>query len=61
MDGAFVASGVPTAFPTITRSQLSIGSRILSGVRGAFFNDRIRAAALYTTRLTNAQLQALTT
>jgi hypothetical protein len=25
------------------------------------FNDRIRAAALYTTRLTNAQLQALTT
>jgi hypothetical protein len=26
-----------------------------------FFNDRIRAAALYTTRLTNAQLQALTT
>jgi hypothetical protein len=28
---------------------------------GAYFNDRIRAAALYTTRLTNAQLQALTT
>jgi len=28
---------------------------------GQFFNDRIRAAALYTTRLTNAQLAALTT
>jgi len=27
----------------------------------AQFNDRIRAAALYTTRLTNAQLAALTT
>jgi hypothetical protein len=26
-----------------------------------FFNDRIRAAALYTTRLTDAELQALTT
>jgi len=26
-----------------------------------FFNDRIRAAALYTTRLTNAELQSLTT
>jgi hypothetical protein len=25
------------------------------------FNDRIRAAALYTTRLTNAELQSLTT
>ena len=28
---------------------------------GAYFNDRIRAVALYTTRLTNAQLAALTT
>jgi len=27
---------------------------------GQFFNDRIRAASLYTTRLTDAQLQALT-
>ena len=26
-----------------------------------FFNNRIRAAALYTTRLTNAELQSLTT
>lgn len=28
---------------------------------GQFFNDRIRAAALYTTRLTNAELATLTT
>jgi hypothetical protein len=27
---------------------------------GQFFNDRIRAAALYTTRLTNAELAAMT-
>jgi len=61
MDGAFLASGVPTVFPTVTRNNLSIGSRIVSGVYGLHFNDRIRAAALYTTRLTNEQLQALTT
>jgi hypothetical protein len=28
---------------------------------GAYFNDRIRSAALYTSRLTNAELAALTT
>ena len=28
---------------------------------GTFLNDRIRAAALYTTRLTNAELATLTT
>jgi hypothetical protein len=32
-----------------------------SATDGAFLNDRIRAAALYTTRLPNDQLQALTT
>ena len=61
LNGGFLASGVPTAFPTVTRNNLSIGCRILSGVYGSFFNDRIRAVALYTTRLTNDQLQALTT
>ena len=60
LNGGFLASGVPTVFPTVTRNNLSIGGRILSGVYGAFLNDRIRAAALYTTRLTNAQLAALT-
>ena len=33
----------------------------LSGTANSQFNDRIRAAALYTTRLTNAELQSLTT
>ena len=61
LNGGFLASGIPTLFPSVTRNNLSIGGRILSGVYGAFFNDRIRAAALYTTRLTNAELAALTT
>ena len=61
LNGGFLASGVPAAFPTVTRNNFSIGGRIFSGVYGAFFNDRIRAAALYTTRLTNAELAALTT
>ena len=61
LNGGFLASGIPTLFPSVTRNNLSIGGRILSGVYGAFFNDRIRAVALYTTRLTNAQLAALTT
>jgi len=60
LDGAFLASGTPTVFPTVSLNNISIGSRILSGTYGSFFNDRIRAVALYTTRLTNAQLQALT-
>ena len=61
LNGGFLASGVPTVFPTVTRNNLSIGCRILTGVYGAQFNDRIRAAALYTTRLTNAELATLTT
>jgi hypothetical protein len=39
-------------------SAINIGA---SAAGGSFFNDRIRAVALYTTRLTNAQLAALTT
>jgi len=39
----------------------ALNRAILGSNDGAsFFNDRIRAAALYTTRLTNAQLQSLT-
>jgi len=60
LNGGFLVSGIPTLFPSVTRNNLSIGGRILSGVYGASLNDRIRAAALYTTRLTNDQLQALT-
>jgi hypothetical protein len=47
------ASGTPPAC-----SQINIGA---SESGAAQLNDRIRAAALYTTRLSNAQLQFLTT
>jgi hypothetical protein len=44
--------------PVPATNAITIGD---SGFSDSFFNDRIRAAALYTTRLTNAQLAALTT
>jgi hypothetical protein len=51
-----------TQTQTFTFSSLT---KITIGVNRAdtalFFNDRIRSAALYTTRLTNAELAALTT
>ena len=60
MDGLFLASGTMANYPSLALSNVSIGSRIFSGVQGNFLNDRIRAAALYTTRLTDAQLAELT-
>ncbi len=60
MDGLFLASGNTANYPSLALNNISIGSRIFSGVQGNFLNDRIRAAALYTTRLTDAQLAALT-
>jgi hypothetical protein len=61
LNGSFLASGTPTAFPTVARNNFSLGTRISTGVYGAQFNDRIRSAAIYTTRLTAAELAALTT
>jgi hypothetical protein len=61
MDGLFLASGTMANYPSLALSNVSIGSRIFSGVQGNFLNDRIRALALYTTRLSNAELAALTT
>jgi hypothetical protein len=61
LDGVFLASGTPTNFPTVALTNMSIGSRISAGVYGAHLNDRIRSLALYTTRLTNVELAALTT
>jgi hypothetical protein len=60
MDGSFLASGTMANYPSLALSNVSIGSRIFSGVQGNFFNDRIRAAALYTTRLSDDQLAELT-
>jgi hypothetical protein len=51
-----IAAATPTFTNQLTR--IDIGSNIGSAPQ---FNDRIRSAALYTTRLTNAELAALTT
>jgi hypothetical protein len=61
LDGAFLVSGVTSNYPTLSLTNISVGSRVFSSAIGNFFNDRIRAAALYTNRLTNDELQALTT
>jgi hypothetical protein len=47
------------SFPT-SLTACRIGANAFSSGTGDPFNDRIRAAALYTTRLTNAQLEFLT-
>jgi hypothetical protein len=56
--------GTPVASGNIPASMsiIGLGTRIVSLPSGAdLLNDRIRAVALYTTRLTNAELAALTT
>jgi hypothetical protein len=57
VNGASVATDDTGNVPTC--SEVLIGSRFNTDT--IFLNDRIRAAALYTTRLTNAELAALTT
>ena len=48
------------AIPNLSAVVFGLGVRA-DGAAGTQLNDRIRAVALYTTRLTNAQLAALTT
>ena len=48
------------AIPNLSAAVLGLGVRG-DGSAGTQFNDRIRAAALYTTRLTDSELAALTT
>jgi hypothetical protein len=56
LNGTAYASTASKGVPACNK--IGLGT---SATDGAFLNDHIRAAALYTTRLTNAQLQALTT
>jgi hypothetical protein len=62
LNGVQIGSATPTAgtFPANLLTQFNIGSRISGGVRGAYLNDRIRAVALYTSRLDDADLMVLT-
>ncbi len=48
------------AIPNLSAAVFGLGVRG-DGAAGTQFNDRIRSAAIYTTRLTNAELAALTT
>jgi len=61
LNGTVVFTGTAAAAFTINADRILLGSREVSGVAQQFFNNRIRSAALYTTRLTNAELATLTT
>ena len=56
LNGTSVATSAVCLIPATSR--VDLGSRIGTG---SYLNDRIRSLAIYPTRLTNAQLQALTT
>jgi hypothetical protein len=60
VDGGAVVSGTANSFPA-SLTHCILGSNENVGSPNFFINARIRAAALYTTRLTNAELQSLTT
>jgi hypothetical protein len=50
-----------TAIPSLSNIVLGGVTSSIAGSGGLIFNDRIRSVALYTTRLTNAELATLTT
>jgi hypothetical protein len=58
VDGVSVGTDTSATIPAC--SQIFLG-KIGTSSSTNFMNDRIRAAALYTTRLTNSELAALTT
>ena len=61
-DGNLIATRTLTSIPAMSRIALMARSNPFAGFGlDRQFNNRIRAAALYTTRLTNAELAALTT
>jgi len=59
LDGGAVVSGTSAAFPA-SLTDINIGKNEATATSTFFWNARIRAAALYTTRLTNAELAAMT-
>jgi hypothetical protein len=62
LNGSIIDTATVTAsFGTLGANRVYLGAREASGNLSLFFNNRIRAVALYTTRLTNQELQSLTT
>jgi hypothetical protein len=61
LNGTVVFTGTATAAFTINPDRILLGSREVGGVAQMFFNNRIRSAAIYNTRLSNAELASLTT
>ena len=59
LDGGAVVSGTSAAFPA-SLTDINIGKSEATATSTFFWNANIRAAALYTTRLTNDQLANLT-
>ena len=59
INGAQVGTTQTQTFTFSSLTKINIG--VNRADTALFFNDRIRSAALYTTRLTNAELAALTT
>jgi hypothetical protein len=60
LDGGAVVSGTSAAFPA-SLTDINIGKNEATATSTLFWNARIRSAALYTSRLTNAELIALST
>lgn len=60
INGGAVVSGTSTTYPA-TINRVAIGSSESAAAGTLQWNNRIRATALYTTRLTNAELATLTT
>jgi hypothetical protein len=60
LDGDAVVSGTSAAFPA-SLTDINIGKTEATATSNFFWNARIRAAALYTSRLSNAELIALST
>lgn len=61
INGGSIVSGTSSNYFTATLNQVNIGNRENSAADPTLqWNNRIRAVALYTTRLTNAELASLT-
>jgi hypothetical protein len=59
LDGGAVVSGTSAAFPA-SLTDINIGKTETTATSAFFWNARIRAVALYTTRLPNEELELLT-